>query len=112
IIATAVVIALTGCAGTSSPRATDASPVSTSSPSPSSPPSSPSPAPSGSPAPEKVAALFHATVSPIGPATRREMIPSSWRAGCPVRIEDLRLLLLSYWGFDGAVHTGKLVVNE
>jgi hypothetical protein len=37
---------------------------------------------------------------------------SSWHAGCPVPIEDLRLLSLLYWGFDGKTHTGEMVVHR
>ena len=36
----------------------------------------------------------------------------SYRAGCPVSPRDLRLVRLSYWGFDGRRHTGTLVVNR
>jgi len=36
---------------------------------------------------------------------------TTWRSGCPVPIRDLRLLTLSYWGFDGEVHRGPMVVN-
>jgi hypothetical protein len=36
---------------------------------------------------------------------------SSWRPGCPVPLEDLRLLALDHWGFDGAEHRGELVVH-
>ena len=50
---------------------------------------------------------FRATVSPV---TRAEL-RYSYRAGCPVPPAGLRLLRLSYWGFDGAVHTGSLVVG-
>lgn len=35
----------------------------------------------------------------------------SWRPGCPVPPSDLRLVKLTYWGFDNAPHTGSLVVN-
>jgi hypothetical protein len=38
------------------------------------------------------------------------MEPTSWRAGCPVALEELRYLQLSYWGFDDAAHVGELVV--
>jgi hypothetical protein len=34
----------------------------------------------------------------------------SWHRGCPAGVETLRLLTLTYWGFDGRVHTGRLVV--
>jgi hypothetical protein len=37
---------------------------------------------------------------------------SSWHPGCPVAIEDLRLLSLEYFGFDGRVHTGEMVVHR
>ena len=35
----------------------------------------------------------------------------SWRPGCPVAPRDLRLLTLTYWGFDDQAHQGELVVN-
>jgi hypothetical protein len=36
----------------------------------------------------------------------------SWRPGCPVAPAQLRSVRLSYWGFDGRRHTGRLVVNR
>jgi hypothetical protein len=54
--------------------------------------------------------VFRGTVSPITASLRGGM--TSWRRGCPVAIRDLRLLTLTHWGFDGRVHTGKLVVHE
>ena len=36
----------------------------------------------------------------------------SWRPGVPVALSDLRLLQVSYWGFDGEVHDGRLVVHQ
>lgn len=36
---------------------------------------------------------------------------ASWRTGCPVGLDELRLLTLTHWGFDGAVHSGELVVH-
>lgn len=35
----------------------------------------------------------------------------SWHPGCPVGPEGLRLLRLSYWGFDGVGHVGELIVG-
>ena len=49
---------------------------------------------------------------PIDPATRERMTGVSWRPGCPVGLADLRLLRVRHWGFDGAVHRGRLVVHE
>src|SRR4051794_17066480 len=55
-----------------------------------------------------VAALppFHASVRP---ALRAEM--KSWHRGCPVPPRSLRLVRVSYVGFDGRAHTGRLVVH-
>ena len=38
-------------------------------------------------------------------------LPASWRPGCPVAPEELRLVKLTYWGFDERPHDGSLVVN-
>jgi hypothetical protein len=37
---------------------------------------------------------------------------ASYHAGCPVGPAQLRLVRLSYWGFDGAAHAGSLVVHR
>jgi D-alanyl-D-alanine carboxypeptidase len=42
---------------------------------------------------------------------RERIVGSSWHRGCPVGIRDLRLLRVTYWGFDGRPHNGRLVVN-
>jgi len=58
------------------------------------------------------APAYHATVSPLPAAIRSLMRGSSWHTGCPVSLDDLRLIRLTYWGFDEAAHRGKLVVHE
>ncbi|MGZ5213155.1 MAG: hypothetical protein ACXWXM_05490, partial [Actinomycetota bacterium] len=55
---------------------------------------------------------FHGSVSTIDSATRHLMVGSSWRPGCPVPLRDLRLLRLTYYGFDGRAHRGGLVVHR
>jgi len=35
----------------------------------------------------------------------------SWKPNCPVTLDDLRLMRLSYWGPDKHAHMGELVVN-
>jgi len=55
---------------------------------------------------------YHADVSPLPPGVRDVMTGSSWRPGCPVGLHDLRLIRLTYWGFDGKPHPGKLVVHR
>ncbi len=62
-----------------------------------------------------VAALappFHARVQPIPPAMKRQMTGVSWHRGCPVGLDDLRLITLTYRGFDGRAHTGRIVANR
>ncbi|HJP65631.1 MAG TPA: M15 family metallopeptidase [Actinomycetota bacterium] len=66
----------------------------------------PSPSPSTSP----IMPAFGGTIARIDDATRARMI-SSWHEGCPVGLEDLRLLHLSFWDFHGRVRTGELVVH-
>jgi hypothetical protein len=55
---------------------------------------------------------FHPRVQPIPPAMRAQMTGVSWHRGCPVGLDDLRLITLTYRGFDGKAHTGRLVANK
>jgi hypothetical protein len=55
-------------------------------------------------------APFRSSVSPIGAAFRAQM--TSWHRGCPVPISDLRLVRVSFWGFDGQAHQGKLILHR
>src|SRR5881227_1769490 len=36
----------------------------------------------------------------------------SWHRGCPVAPAQLRRVRFGYWGFDGRVHRGALIVNS
>jgi hypothetical protein len=36
----------------------------------------------------------------------------AWFPGCPVALEELRLLRLTFWGFDDQPHTGQLVLHH
>jgi hypothetical protein len=53
-------------------------------------------------------ASFTGDVQPVDAAR----LGLSWRPGCPVGPPDLRLLRLSYWGFDNTGHIGELIVNR
>jgi hypothetical protein len=55
---------------------------------------------------------FHAQVRPIPPAMRAQMTGVSWHEGCPVGLGQLRLITLTYRGFDGRAHIGRLVANR
>ncbi|HET8640810.1 MAG TPA: M15 family metallopeptidase [Pseudonocardiaceae bacterium] len=48
------------------------------------------------------------TASTVPPAV---VARSTWHPGCPVRLDELRYLTVSFWGFDGRHHTGELLVN-
>src|SRR5881392_2032245 len=55
---------------------------------------------------------FHVSTRPLPDHVRARVAATSWHAGCPVRLSDLRLLTVSYRGFDGRTHTGQLVVRS
>ena len=105
-IASAAVTTTTG-PGTTTPSAgddagttsADAAPVATA---PSSVPPSITGAPDAAPPPP----AFAAAVSLVTATD----LSASWRSGCPVPVEQLRALDVSHWGFDGHVHTGRLIV--
>jgi hypothetical protein len=65
-------------------------------------------------APLVVAAIapFHSSIRPLAPPVRTEVKHVAWHRGCPVPLWDLRVLTVSYYGFDRGSHTGELVVNR
>jgi hypothetical protein len=46
------------------------------------------------------------------PAPPPVVARSTWKPGCPVAATDLSWVRLTFWGFDGARHTGELLVNS
>ncbi|KRF15467.1 hypothetical protein ASG90_12305 [Nocardioides sp. Soil797] len=56
---------------------------------------------------------FSASVDPVPEEYRDRMIGVSWEPGCPVPIDDLRIITMNYRGFDGDVHDGgRLMVHK
>lgn len=51
---------------------------------------------------------FTSTISEVPPAVEAR---STWEEGCPVDLDDLRYVTVSFWGFDRQPHTGELIVN-
>ncbi len=45
-------------------------------------------------------------------ALRAKMEQFTWHSGCPVPIEELRAVTVSYWDFGGMPQNGVLVVNQ
>ena len=54
---------------------------------------------------------FRGSVSALSPAVRQSMTGVSWRPGCPVGLDELRLVRARYLGMDGRAHTGRIVVQ-
>jgi hypothetical protein len=56
---------------------------------------------------------FYASAQPLDGALRHEVMAANlWSAHCPVPLSRLRVLTVSYRGFDGRSHAGRLIVNE
>ncbi|NUP80741.1 MAG: M15 family peptidase [Nonomuraea sp.] len=98
-----VVLASVSCAGQEPVASSGATPTPAPTSSGPSEPTSGAPTPSPTGPPE-----FSAKVTKIG----RDRLTHSWRPGCPVSYQDLRLITMSYWGFDDKPHTGELVVRK
>jgi hypothetical protein len=56
------------------------------------------------------AGTYRSSVHRIDPVLASRM-RNTWRPGCPVPLPDLRYLRLTYYGFDGAAHSGEMVVH-
>ena len=55
---------------------------------------------------------FHSSVEPLPAAARHAIRATAWDPGCPLPLARLRVLTVSYWGFDRRAHVGQLAVNE
>jgi hypothetical protein len=55
---------------------------------------------------------FQSSIQPLPGPVRAEVKREAWHPGCPVPLSELRLLTVSYRGFDGHTYTGQLVVNR
>jgi hypothetical protein len=56
--------------------------------------------------------VIKAALNPKVYAVSAAMVANTYRAGCPVKPASLRLLQQNYWGFDGKVHRGELVLRD
>jgi poly-gamma-glutamate synthesis protein (capsule biosynthesis protein) len=43
---------------------------------------------------------------------RQTMAGVSWHEGCPLSLDELRLIRVSHWGFDGELHEGMIIVAD
>ncbi len=58
--------------------------------------------------PPPVGGGFQSTSGPIPPEV---LARSTWKEGCPVAVDELSYLTMSFWGFDDLPHTGEMIVN-
>ena len=57
-------------------------------------------------------APFHTATEPLPAPVRAQLKRGTWHRGCPVALSQLRVLTVTYRGFDGQTRTGQLVVNR
>ena len=108
IAAATLLLAGCGSGGSGQNTASGASPARTaaaSSSAPATPTATPTPTKTAKPKPRK----FTAKIIKI---TKKSQVKHSWHEGCPVSLSGLRMIEMTYHGFDHKVHTGKLVVAK
>lgn len=66
------------------------------------------PPPDDHPLPPPDDDAFDAT---IGEIPDDALARSTWSSDCPVGLEDLRYLTMTFWGFDERPHTGEMIVH-
>ncbi len=72
---------------------------------------SPAPEPASDSVPENPPG-FDASITRLRGGVLREVREKNWHPGCPVPLENLRVLTVDHHGFDGEVHSGPLVLNR
>jgi D-alanyl-D-alanine carboxypeptidase len=56
---------------------------------------------------------FQSSIKPLSAPVRAELKSGGyWHQGCPVSLSQLRVLTVTYRGFDKRSHTGQLIVNQ
>ena len=55
---------------------------------------------------------FKSSISFIPQNIKKRMKLYTWRERCPLPLNDLCYVTLSYWGFDKKTHLGSLIVNR
>lgn len=58
-----------------------------------------------------IAVVRTAVLNVAGHAPSRAEVQYSWRDGCPTDYRTLRVLDVNYYGFDGKMHRGQLVIQ-
>ena len=63
------------------------------------------------PVPGRQRSGFHGKIDRLPRELSAEMRGTTWKPGCPVALDDLRVLHFNYWGLSGVVKRGPMVVN-
>ncbi len=56
--------------------------------------------------------VYQSSILAIPDPIQSRMRHTTWHPGCPIAIQDLAYIELSYWGFDAQAHTGALIINK
>jgi hypothetical protein len=67
------------------------------------------PPPPGAPSALPTDTAFAATIAPVPDVVAAR---STWTSACPVDLDELRYVTVTFWGFDQRAHTGELLVND
>ena len=110
VLAAVAATALAACSSGAEPPADRAVGGSPPDDAPSSAPLTPSP--TSEPSPEPARTRYDGTITPLPGWLSGEMRGTTWKPGCPVPLEDLRLLRFNYQGFGGGIRRGPMVVHE
>lgn len=54
---------------------------------------------------------YASSIAPVDDEVRARM-GETWQEGCPVGLDELRYVTMSFWGIDGAHHTGEMVLHQ
>src|SRR2546423_5821667 len=55
---------------------------------------------------------FHSSIEPLSAPVQAQLKRGAWHRGCPDALWQLRVLTVSFVGFDGQTHSGQLAVNR
>lgn len=47
----------------------------------------------------------------VGPVPHDVLARSTWDPACPVTLDELRYITMTFWGFDDHAHLGEMIVN-
>jgi D-alanyl-D-alanine carboxypeptidase len=110
VLAAALALAGAGCGGNPAAPAAPTTPA-TSSPRPAVTQTQPAQAVAPSAVPSRHHQHPQVFTAKVSGALDRSQVRYSWHPGCPVGPSALRMITMTYRGFDHKVHTGRMVVN-